>query len=81
MKNEPKKMKMPKKKEKGSGGVIDLTGEDEFIKQKKKEMKEQKQALKKKKQGSQNIFNVFVPVSASARSNHIIYCYLKCKRY
>ena len=46
VKSMPKKV--PKQKEKG---VIDLTGEDEIIKQRKKQMKEQKQAAKQKKKG------------------------------
>ena len=48
VKSKPKKIKKPKEK---SAGVIDLTGEDEFIKQIKKERKEQKQAVKKKEKG------------------------------
>ncbi len=43
----------PKKppKAKAKKNLIDLTGEDELIKQKKKERKEQKEAIKKKKKG------------------------------
>ena len=49
VKSQPKKLNKPK--EKSSEGTIDLTGEDDIIKQKKKERKEQKQALKQKKTG------------------------------
>ena len=43
--------KVPKQKEKSSSSVIDLTDEDQLIKQKKRERKEQKQAAKQKKKG------------------------------
>ncbi len=71
VKSKPKVVK-PKQK----SNVVDLTGEDEFIKQKKRERKEKKQALKKKKKGTLSVQCTvnFLCLVAERNNGHCVFC-------